>query len=183
MVKYTSRGAREQRSKGALLLSHASKRPDTPAQSERGQAVALFAILLPLMSIFAILLMDYMVTTARMMDAVAAADLAAHAGALEITVDPDFRQITEARLVRDAVCGCARYAAENLIGVSADDAGEKAGLLHHHYPCLASMGIDTDFNDTLMHVSGNLLKDNVEAQVRPYRRVQQIKPQGFVDPS
>jgi hypothetical protein len=24
-----------------------------------------------------------------------------------------------------------------------------SGMLHHHYPCLASMGIDTDFNDTL----------------------------------
>ena len=62
---------------------------DTGKPRERGQAVALFAILIPLMSIFAVLLMDYMITAARMMDAVAAADLAAHAGALEITVDPD----------------------------------------------------------------------------------------------
>lgn len=102
---------------------------------------------------------------------------------LDITVDPATRQIAAVEVVRDAVCGCARYVAGNLIGVSADDAGEKAGLFHHHYPCLASMGIDTDFDDTLMHVSGNLLKDNVEVQVRPYRQVQQIKPQGFVDPS
>ncbi len=56
---------------------------------QRGQAVALFALLLPIMSIFAVLIMEYMVTTARMMSAVAAADLAAHAGAQEITVDPD----------------------------------------------------------------------------------------------
>jgi len=99
---------------------------------------------------------------------------------LTITVDPETRQITAAEVKRDAVCGCARYAAERLVGISADDAGEKAGLLHHHYPCLASMGIDSDYNDTLMHVSGNLLKDNVEAQVRPFRRVQRITPQGLV---
>lgn len=99
---------------------------------------------------------------------------------LAITVDPETRQIAEALVTRDAVCGCARYAAEKLVGVSADDAGEKAGLLHHHYPCLASMGKDLDYNDTLMHVSGNILKDNVNDQVRPYRQVQQITPEGRV---
>jgi hypothetical protein len=70
--------------------------------------------------------------------------------------------------------------AERLVGISADDAGEKAGLLHHHYPCLASMGKDTDFDDTLMHVSGNLLKDNVEEQVKPFKQVQRITPDGMV---
>jgi hypothetical protein len=49
-------------------------------------------------------------------------------------------------------------------------------LLHHHYPCLASMGKDVDFGDTLMHVSGNVLKDNVAAQVKAYKRNQYIEP-------
>ncbi len=97
-----------------------------------------------------------------------------------ITVDPETRRITSAEVLRDAVCGCARFAAERLVGVSADEAGEKAGLLHHHYPCLASMGTDRDFGDTLMHVSGNLLKDDVERQVRPYRQIQRITPHGLV---
>ncbi|MFC2028669.1 DUF166 domain-containing protein [Chloroflexota bacterium] len=95
---------------------------------------------------------------------------------LKITVDPDSRVITAAEVSRDAVCGCARYAAERLVGVSADDAEEKAGLLHHHYPCLASMGIDSDFDDTLMHVSGNILRDNVAESVKPFRRIQYIAP-------
>lgn len=95
---------------------------------------------------------------------------------LTITVDPDSRVITEIAVVRDAVCGCARYVAEKLVGLSADDAAEKAGLLHHHYPCLASMGKDIDFDDTLMHVSGNVLKDNVSYQVKPYKLDQFISP-------
>ncbi len=95
---------------------------------------------------------------------------------LRITVDPDRRVITEVEVVRDAVCGCARYAAEGLVGVSADDAEQKAGLLHHHYPCLASMGVDSDFSDTLMHVSGNLLKDNVGRQVKPFKRILYFTP-------
>lgn len=95
---------------------------------------------------------------------------------LKITVNPDTRQIEAVEVVRDTVCGCARYVAQGLVGVSADEAEEKAGLLHHHYPCLASMGKDIDFGDTLMHISGNVLKDNVAAQVKPYKRVQYIAP-------
>lgn len=58
-------------------------------QSERGQSILLFAILMPLMSLFLLGILDYMVTNARVMETVAAADLAAHAGAQEITVLPD----------------------------------------------------------------------------------------------
>lgn len=58
-------------------------------RSERGQSILLFAILLPLMSLFLLGILDYMVTNARVMETVAAADLAAHAGAQEITVLPN----------------------------------------------------------------------------------------------
>jgi len=100
---------------------------------------------------------------------------------LEITVDPETRLIVAADVRRDAVCGCARYVAEHLVGLSADEAEEKAGLLHHHFPCLASMGKDVDFGDTLMHVSGNVLKDNVGDQVKPYKTTQYIAPASRVE--
>jgi hypothetical protein len=56
------------------------------------------------------------------------------------------------------------------VRVSIDEAEEKSGLLHHHYPCMASMGIDADFNDTLMHISGKIMKESVTKQVKPYMR-------------
>jgi len=96
---------------------------------------------------------------------------------LKISVDPESRIITTVDVVRDAVCGCARYVANGLVGISAEEAEEKAGLLHHHYPCLASMGKDSDFGDTLMHVSGNVLKDNVLEQIKPFKRIQYIAPE------
>jgi len=95
---------------------------------------------------------------------------------LRLSVDPRSRKITEAAVTRDAVCGCARFVAERLVGVAADDAAQEAGLQHHHYPCLASMGIDVDFGDTLMHVSGNVLKDNVAEQVKPFKTKRYIRP-------
>lgn len=95
---------------------------------------------------------------------------------MNITVDPDTRLIQSVNVKRDAVCGCASYVGERLVGVSADEAEEKAGLLHHHYPCLASMGIDADYEDTLMHVSGNILKDIVGEQVKDYKSTDYIAP-------
>ena len=95
---------------------------------------------------------------------------------LRITVDPETRQISAAQVQRDAVCGCARYVAQRLVGVAVDDAEQEAGLLHHHYPCLASMGVDADYGDTLMHISGNVLKDNVGAQIKPFKHIQYIAP-------
>jgi hypothetical protein len=95
---------------------------------------------------------------------------------LRVGVDPETRQIVEAEVVRDAVCGCARFVAQGLLGVSADDAEEKAGMLHHHYPCLAAMGIDSDFGDTLMHISGNIMREAVADQVKPFKRVRYVVP-------
>ncbi len=87
---------------------------------------------------------------------------------IKLIIDEETQVISAVELKRDAVCGCARFVAEGLVGISVHEAQEKAGLLHHHYPCLASMGIDPDFADTLMHVSGNVLKDVVGEQVKPY---------------
>ncbi len=103
---------------------------------------------------------------------------ARHFGAPELvlTVDPDSRTIASAQVRRDAVCGCARFVAEGLVGVEAEAAEHKAGMLHHHYPCLASMGIDADYGDTLMHVSGNILRDDVASQVKPFVTVRYIDP-------
>jgi Flp pilus assembly protein TadG len=56
---------------------------------EQGQAMVVFALLLPVVALFLVGVMDYMVTNAQLMELVAAADLAAHAGAQEITVHPD----------------------------------------------------------------------------------------------
>ena len=89
---------------------------------------------------------------------------------VNIEVDPKTRTIASAEVIRDAVCSCTRYVAERLPGLSVDEVEEKAGLLHHHYPCLASMIKDPDFNhDTLMHASGYALKKNIGAQIKPYK--------------
>jgi hypothetical protein len=108
------------------------------------------------------------------------AEFAHHFGrpAFQITVDPSTRQISSATVTRDACCGCARFVAEKLVGMCVEEAEFEAGMLHHHYPCQATMGVDSDYNDTLLHVSGNIMRDEVAQQVRPFRQVQYFVPAG-----
>lgn len=97
----------------------------------------------------------------------------------EVSCDGPAGRVRLVRVVRDSVCGCGRSVASQLAGVSVQDAVETAGLAHHHHPCMASMGIDPDFNDTLMHVSGTILKEAVrDALASP---VAYATPEGRVE--
>jgi hypothetical protein len=101
--------------------------------------------------------------------------------AFEIAVADGY--ITSIRVERDAACGCARHVAERLVGQPVDEAVEAAGMLHHHFPCLASMNIDPDYRDTLMHVSGHYLQDSVKEALGSHLKVAYARPVGFRDDS
>ncbi len=58
-------------------------------KTERGQSIVFFALMLPLMAVFLLGILDYMVTSARVMQGIGVADLAAHAGVQEIIVQPN----------------------------------------------------------------------------------------------
>jgi hypothetical protein len=105
-------------------------------------------------------------------------EFAAFFGRPELSIEVEEGIITRVEVKRDTACGCAQYVAERLIGTEVEEAIEKAGLLHHHYPCLAEMNKDEDYLDTLMHVSGNLLKDGVRDSLKSHLAVNYIRPQG-----
>ena len=103
---------------------------------------------------------------------------------VEVLVNPDSKKIEKVNVIRDAACGNTRHVAQGLIGVSAGDAEFEAGMLHHHYPCLASMTverIDDRLDDTLMHVAGYIIRDNVAEQVKPFKKpAVYLKGEGYV---
>ena len=43
------------------------------------------------------------------------------------------------------------------------------------------MGIDAQYSDTLMHISGNLMKDALKDALSDHLQTRYIKPAGFVD--
>jgi hypothetical protein len=58
-------------------------------RTEKGQSAAVFAVVVMALVLFVLGVMDYMITSARNMEAVAVADLSAHAGAQEIKLLPN----------------------------------------------------------------------------------------------
>jgi len=114
------------------------------------------------------------------------AEFAKHFGMpqVEVAVNPNSKKIEKVDVIRDAACGNTRYVAQGLIGVSADDAEFEAGMLHHHYPCLAAMTvehIDDRLDDTLMHVAGYIIRDSVAEQVKTFKKpAVYLKGEGYV---
>jgi len=107
---------------------------------------------------------------------------AAAFGRPEFRVEVDGGKILEIEAVRNTPCGCAQHVAAGLAGCAVEEAAEQAGMLHHHFPCLASMNQDADYHDTLMHVSGNILKDSLNAALQPYLTpVPYLRPTGLVE--
>ncbi len=93
-------------------------------------------------------------------------EFARYFGRPEMDVELDKDRIKRVSVIRGAPCGCSPYVADGLMGVWVRDAVEKAGLLHHQYPCLATMVIDQEFEDTLMHRAGLMTKLAVEQSIR-----------------
>jgi hypothetical protein len=97
---------------------------------------------------------------------------ATHFGRPEVAIGVKDGRITSVRILRGAPCGSTHLVAQRLIGVAIADAEEQAGLAHHHHPCLASMVIDDEFEDTLMHQSGLMTKTAVHEPLRGLLREQ-----------
>ena len=71
-------------------------------------------------------------------------------------------------VLRGAPCGATFFMAKQCNGVRVDEAREKCALISHHYPCLASMDIDPELGDTLMHRSARIVYEEIERAVVEY---------------
>lgn len=100
---------------------------------------------------------------------------------VKVTLGRESKAVARVQVERDATCGCMRHVADQIVGVKAEDAEYEAGMLHHHYPCLASMGVDPDYDDTLLHVSGNIFRDAFSSEVKPYVVTHYFRPEGFIE--
>jgi len=96
-------------------------------------------------------------------------EFAGHFGRSEVDIEfykDDRHRIGKVTVRRDAPCGSTGFVAERLAGVWFREAAEQAGLLHHQFPCLATMAMDREFQDTLMHRAGNMLKQTVQQCIK-----------------
>ena len=97
-------------------------------------------------------------------------EFARYFGRPEVDVELNDEYILKLVVKRDAPCGSTGYVAEHLPGTRVGEAVEQSGLMHHQYPCLATMGIDKEFEDTLMHRAGLAVKQAVESSIKENKK-------------
>jgi hypothetical protein len=93
-------------------------------------------------------------------------EFAKYFGRPDLDVELDKDKIKRVVVIRGSPCGCTPYVADGLTGIWERDAVEKAGLLHHQYPCLSTMVMDQEFEDTLMHRAGLMTKLAAEKAIK-----------------
>jgi hypothetical protein len=69
---------------------------------------------------------------------------------------------------RSAPCGSTWYVARKLIGLKTESESlhDAIARAHHSYPCTASMGIDPEVKEPILHVAGYILREEVEKALR-----------------
>ena len=96
-------------------------------------------------------------------------EFARHFGRPEVDMEfyrDDRYRVGKVTVNREAPCGSTRFVADRLQGVWFRDAVEQAGLFHHQFPCLATMAMDREFEDTLMHRAGAMVKQTVQQSIK-----------------
>jgi hypothetical protein len=70
---------------------------------------------------------------------------------------------------RSAPCGSTWYVAKKLIGnpVQREILRDVVAKAHHSYPCTATMGVDPELEEPLLHAAGYLIRAAVEDQLFP----------------
>jgi hypothetical protein len=82
-------------------------------------------------------------------------------GKPKIEIILDNEEITTARVIRDAPCGCTWFVARKLVYTEAADFKETVSSAHHAYPCTASMDNDPEIGDTILHKAGYIVRESV----------------------
>lgn len=89
---------------------------------------------------------------------------------LKLTLDSEGETIMAVTVKRGSPCGSTQYAAEKLIGMAVSEALISAGLIVHHFPCLASMEpeeIDDGVFEPFMSISGYVMNEEIEKELGP----------------
>ncbi|TRZ96746.1 MAG: hypothetical protein D4R80_08435 [Deltaproteobacteria bacterium] len=87
-------------------------------------------------------------------------------GRPRMRIDADGDRVGLVTVERDCPCGAGRFVAKVLPGTRLSEAADTGALRHHHHPCMASMEVDPELSDTLMHLSGYIFRAAINAAIR-----------------
>ena len=74
--------------------------------------------------------------------------------------------IRKATVLRSAPCGSTWYIAQQIRWHKVEGIGEVVSKAHHTYPCTASMEMDKEIGDTILHKAGYIIREEVLEAIR-----------------
>lgn len=83
---------------------------------------------------------------------------------LEVNVAKNL--ITDAQVLRSAPCGSTWYVAQQIKWTRISDVEETVAVAHHAFPCTASMDVDPEIGEPILHVAGYAIRRAVEAAIK-----------------
>jgi hypothetical protein len=82
------------------------------------------------------------------------------------------REVIESAIVkRSAPCGSTWYIAKKLVGVEVkkDILYDAVAKAHHSYPCTATMNVDPEAREPILHIGGYIIREEVEKALNRLR--------------
>ncbi len=99
-------------------------------------------------------------------------------GKPELKIKLHNKKISGAKVITSAPCGDTYFVAHNLKGVSVDSKiHEVVSKYWHSYPCTASMKMDYELGDTILHKGGYLHYEAVDNAIEEARQNKALKLQ------
>jgi len=101
-------------------------------------------------------------------------EFASKFGRPRLKVGVDGGRIVKIDVLKGSPCGSTRYIAEKLVGAHIEPREklwEELAKAHHSYPCLASMKVDSELGDAILHKSQYLIREAVEEALRTAENV------------
>ena len=91
-------------------------------------------------------------------------------GKPEVEVEVKLGSILRAFVSRSAPCGSTWYVAQCIQGRKIQEIEDAVAIAHHSYPCTASMTVDSELNDTILHKAGYIIRETVNNALKRARR-------------
>jgi len=92
-----------------------------------------------------------------------------------VEVDVTDGMISDARVIRSAPCGSTWYVVEKIKWSRISQIEDTVAVAHHAYPCTASMDIDPEFNEPILHVGGYNIRGAVKDAIERARKRRKLE--------
>jgi len=92
-----------------------------------------------------------------------------------VEVDVTDGMISDATVIRSAPCGSTWYVAQQIKWSKISQMEDTVAVAHHSYPCTASMEIDPELNEPILHKAGYNIREAVKDAIERAYEGRQVK--------